>query len=136
MFSVQVVQKAKGVVFVLHGELDFHSVVQVHEAGQRELARERENGLVVLDCAALSFCDSTGISTMVRLHQQLAGQGRALRLAGLSEVMVCLFSVTGLDQLFAVHADAEEALAAAAGRHDTESAGPVGPAQPKERQKI
>lgn len=134
MFSVQVVQKAEGVIFVLRGELDFHSVVQIHEAGQRELARE--SGPVVLNCADLSFCDSAGINAMVRLHQQLAGQGRALQLAGLSEVMVRLFSVTGLDQLFAVHADAKDALAAAAGRHDSVGAVPVGPAQPKERQKM
>ncbi|MFE9813409.1 STAS domain-containing protein [Streptomyces sp. NPDC005227] len=110
MFSVQVVQDAEGVVWVLRGELDFHSVVQLHEASERELALGQEAGPVVIDCAALMFCDSTGISALVRLHQELAAQERALRLAAVPDALAQLFSVTGLDQLFAIYTGTDEAL--------------------------
>ncbi|MET7391515.1 STAS domain-containing protein [Streptomyces sp. NPDC005529] len=110
MFSVQVAQGAEGVVWVLRGELDFHSVVQLHEASETELARGQEAGRVVIHCAALMFCDSTGISALVRLHQELAARKRALRLAAVPDALAQLFSVTGLDQLFAIYTDTDEAL--------------------------
>ncbi|MFF0191289.1 STAS domain-containing protein [Streptomyces sp. NPDC005244] len=110
MFSVQIAQGAVGVVWVLRGELDFHSVVHLHEASERELAPGRKAAPVVIDCGALTFCDSTGISAMVRLHQDLAAQERALRLAAVPDALAQLFSVTGLDQLFAVYTDVNAAL--------------------------
>ncbi|MFE5393469.1 STAS domain-containing protein [Streptomyces sp. NPDC056568] len=118
---MQVTQEPRGAVFVLRGELDFESVVQLHEAGEKELARGRGAGSVVADCSALAFCDSSGIGALLRLFQGLAAQGRVLRLAAVPDPVARLFSLTGLDQIFAVHADADQALAA-------------GPAQTNERQ--
>ncbi|MEU9234045.1 STAS domain-containing protein [Streptomyces subrutilus] len=134
MFSVQVTYRAEGTVFALRGELDHDSVVQVHEAGERELVQGGNAGPVVIDCAALSFCDSSGIAAMVRLYQQLALRQRSLRLAAVPVAVARLFSVTGLDQVFAVCADVEQALGMDADRRDIVSAGSEGPAQAKGRQ--
>ncbi|MET7746670.1 STAS domain-containing protein [Streptomyces sp. NPDC005385] len=110
MFSVEVAQDPQGVVWVLRGELDLHSVVQLHEAGEIELSPRREACPVVVDCAALTFCDSTGLSALVLLHQELAAQERALRLAAVPDGLAQVFSVTGLDQLFATYTTTGKAL--------------------------
>lgn len=117
MFSVQVTQQERGAVFTLRGELDFDSMVQLYEAGDEELARGPGAGPVVADCARLTFCDSSGIGGLLRLFQQLAAQERALRLAAVPPSVARQFSVTGLDQVFPVYADADQALAASQGRH-------------------
>ncbi|MFD4789711.1 STAS domain-containing protein [Streptomyces sp. NPDC058459] len=119
---MEVRQHALGVLFVLSGELDFDSVVQLHEAADDELARSKGSLPVVVDCAALTFCDSSGISALLRLYQRLTAEQRALRLAAVPASVSRLFNLTGLDQLFSVHMDAAEALAAGShGRGDVEA---------------
>ncbi|MGW2208727.1 STAS domain-containing protein [Streptomyces sp. NPDC001781] len=115
-------QHALGVLLVLCGELDFDSVVQLHEAVDDELDRSTGTSPVVVDCAALTFCDSSGISALLRLYQRLTAEQRALRLAAVPASVSRLFSLTGLDQLFSVHKDAAEALAAGADRRGAASA--------------
>ncbi|MFI7235537.1 STAS domain-containing protein [Streptomyces cyaneofuscatus] len=129
MFSVQVTQETRGVVFALRGELDFDSMVQLHEAGDQELARGQGAGPVVADCSALSFCDSSGIGALLRLLQQLTAQERVLRLAAVPDTVARLFSLTGLDQVFTVYADANQALGGKTDERDVVTAGTDGPAQ-------
>ncbi|MFD3873066.1 STAS domain-containing protein [Streptomyces sp. NPDC058623] len=122
---VEVGRHARGVVFTLRGDLDFDSVVQLREAGDEELAGGPEAGPLVADCSALSFCDSSGIGELVRLHQQLASHGRAFRLARVPDRVVRLFALTGLDQLFPPYDDVTQALSAGPGRRDTRTGGHV-----------
>ncbi|MFF9453207.1 STAS domain-containing protein [Streptomyces flaveolus] len=112
MFSVDVRQDGQRSVFALRGELDYDSMEQLHEAGEKELVKGREAGPVVIDCAALSFCDSSGIGALLRFHQQMSSQSRALRLASVPTNVSRLFELTGLDQVFSVHADVADALTA------------------------
>ncbi|MGW7313529.1 STAS domain-containing protein [Streptomyces sp. NPDC054865] len=134
MFSVVARQDARGLVLALRGDLDFQSVVQLHEAAQAALAKGPGSGPVVADCSTLAFCDSSGIGAFVLLFQQLAGQGRALRMSALPDHMARLFALTGLDQVISVHADTCEALAAGMRmpRSDTADAGAQPQAQPSE----
>ncbi|MFE9405001.1 STAS domain-containing protein [Streptomyces sp. NPDC006530] len=130
MFSVQVSGVEQGMVFALRGELDFDSMVQLHEAGERELLKGRGAGPVVIDCSGLLFCDSSGVSALLWLHRQLSAQGRALRLAAMPARVSRLFALTGLDVVLSVYADVAGALGSnsrviAAGGSD-------GPAQPNE----
>ncbi|MFC9057226.1 STAS domain-containing protein [Streptomyces sp. NPDC057074] len=127
VFSVDVRPYERGVVFALRGELDFDSVVQLHEATERELSR-MEGPPVVVDCARLAFCDSSGIGGLLRLSQRLSAQDRVLRLAAVPASVARLLALTGLDRLFTVHADVHEALGAGTDRHDTVAAaeGPAG----------
>lgn len=135
MFSVQVTHQGRSAVFTLRGDLDFDSMVQLQEAADKELARGRGAGAVVADCGRLTFCDSSGIGVLVRLWQDLATQERALRLAAVPSTVIRLFSLTGLDQVFSVHADVEQALAVDTDHGAIVDADLNGPAQPKERQK-
>ncbi|MEU3369184.1 STAS domain-containing protein [Streptomyces sp. NPDC006660] len=99
------------VVFALRGELDHDSVEQLREAGNKELLDGRAEGPVVVDCSLLSFCDSSGIGELVRLHQQLSWRDRAFRLASVPAKVSRLLELTGLNQVLSVHADMAGALA-------------------------
>ncbi|WP_179199864.1 STAS domain-containing protein [Streptomyces sp. NRRL B-24572] len=66
MFPVDVSQEERGTVLVLRGELDFDSAVQLDEAGLRGPGAGAAPGSVVVDLAALTFCDSSGNVTAVR----------------------------------------------------------------------
>ncbi|MGW4781770.1 STAS domain-containing protein [Streptomyces filamentosus] len=118
MFSVDVGQEERGTILVLRGELDFDSAVQLDEVALGDPAHDTATGPVVADLAALTFCDSSGISALLRLHRRLSTRGRPFLLAAVPHPVRRLFALTGLDQIFTVHADAHEALAA----------GPAGPA--------
>ncbi len=131
MFSVDVRQEARGVVLTLRGEFDFDSVVQLREAGEREPVNDPGAGPVVVDCGALSFCDSSGIGALVRLWQQLSAQDRALRLSCVPPTVARPLALTGLDRILPVHADTEAALAADDHRRDP--ADRERPARPTER---
>ncbi|MER5966250.1 STAS domain-containing protein [Streptomyces sp. NPDC002057] len=133
MFSVQVTQVERGVVLTLRGELDFESMVQLDEAGEEALAWRQGVGPVVADCAGLAFCDSSGIGALLRLRQQLAAQGRVLRLSGVPARVARLFTVTGLDHVLDVYPDRDQALGAGTDPHDIVAAGSE-PAPRTERQ--
>lgn len=130
MFAVDVRRDPRGLVFVLRGELDFHSVVQLYEAGEKELATDQPSP-VVIDCSQLTYCDSTGISAFVRLHQQQTGQGHVLRLAAVPDFLGRLFALTGLDQIMSLHADTDEALAADGGERGAAAGRTHRPEQPE-----
>ncbi|MFF2140023.1 STAS domain-containing protein [Streptomyces sp. NPDC058193] len=134
MFSVQVAHEERSVVLVLRGELDFDSMVQLDEAGEQALAEGPGAGPVVADCAALAFCDSSGIGVLLRLMQRLAAQDRVLRLSSVPAPVARLFAVTGLDQIFEVYPDRDRALAVGMNRRDIVAVGLDEPAQPRERQ--
>ncbi|MFF8835095.1 STAS domain-containing protein [Streptomyces sp. NPDC015130] len=119
MFSVDVGQEERGTVLVLRGELDFDSAVQLDEAARTCPGAGDGAGLVVADLAALTFCDSSGISALLRLYRHLAAQGRTLGLAAVPSTVRRRFALTGLDQIFLVHADVHEALAAGPAGPDT-----------------
>ncbi|WP_405638473.1 STAS domain-containing protein [Streptomyces sp. NBC_01178] len=110
VFAVDVRRDTRAVVFALRGDLDFHSVVQLYEAKETELATGREAGTVVVDCSHLTYCDSTGISALLKLHNQQAAQSKDLCLAGVPAFLDRLFVLTGLNQIFCLHTDTEEAL--------------------------
>ncbi|MFF7176924.1 anti-sigma factor antagonist [Streptomyces sp. NPDC008121] len=103
----------RGGVLILRGELDYDSAVQLQEAADDVLVDRPR--LLVLDCTALHFCDSSGIGVLVRIYQRLAGYGGLLRLAAVPGSVARVFKLTGLDQAIAVCATVADALAAGDG---------------------
>lgn len=130
MFAVDVRRDGHVLVFALRGELDFHSVVQLHEAGEQELTTGGESSPLVVDCTHLTYCDSTGISALVLLNQQQAAQGHTLRLSSVPDFLGRLFTLTGLDQIMSLHGTVADAVAAAARDRGTGPAGDDRPVQP------
>ncbi|MFD9378282.1 STAS domain-containing protein [Streptomyces sp. NPDC059999] len=129
MFSVDVRRTAQACVFALRGELDYDSAVQLQEAADLVLTGPDQPGLVVVDCTALAFCDSSGIGGLIRIYQKLSAHGGLLRLAAAPGSVARVFALTGLDQAIAVHPTPESALLSGAGPRESGSEAAAPPAR-------
>ncbi|TDE38108.1 STAS domain-containing protein [Actinomadura sp. 6K520] len=97
-------------VVVVNGEIDLRTadilrarLVELHAAGPRRL---------VADFTAVPFCDAAGLGALVAAHNQIAATGGEIVLAGVRPAQLRLLRITGLQRLFAVHADVPGALTA------------------------
>src|SRR4051812_19973527 len=84
------------VVAVLVGEIDMTNSPEV----LRDLVAvvDAASGPVVLDWARVSFCDSTGITMVVRLSRHARERGVALSVAGLRDRVANIFTITNLEK--------------------------------------
>ncbi|MFI2652738.1 STAS domain-containing protein [Micromonospora fulviviridis] len=86
----------------LTGELDIASVDAFHEQVQQALASDRPNQLII-DLAALTFCDSTGIRALVDARATVRARAVAFQVVNPRGVTRRVMRVTGvLDVLTAV----------------------------------
>jgi len=99
-------------VFVLAfgGDIDVASAVTVRDALDRVIAAGHHR--VVLDLNEVEFLDSTGLGVMVGRLKAVRDLGGDLRLVCTSPRIIRVLSITGLDEVFAVHPSADEAVAA------------------------
>lgn len=68
---------------------------------------------IVLDLAEVNFCDSSGLSTLIRIQRRARAENGWLRLARAAGQPERLLQLTNLEQVLPSYADAESAL-----RHD------------------
>jgi len=66
---------------------------------------------LVVDMTATTFCDSAGITALVRAHRRAAANGATIRLAAAAPPVLRVFSLVGIDRLIDVHPSVEAALA-------------------------
>lgn len=108
--AVEVAERRPGTAVVtVTGEIDLHTadglrarLVKAHAAGARRL---------VLDFAAVPFCDAAGLGALVGAHNEISATGGEIVLAGVRPAQLRLLRITGLHRLFTVHADVADALA-------------------------
>jgi anti-anti-sigma factor len=100
--------RGETVVAAVTGEIDLHTadtlragLVELHEAGFRRL---------VVDFAAVPFCDATGLGALVAAHNQISGAGGEIRLARVRPAQLRLLRITGLYRLFTLHEDVAGAI--------------------------
>jgi anti-anti-sigma factor len=117
VFSVDVEPTAQAVLFTLRGDLDFSTAVQLQAAADAALGGPgpQRPPLVVIDCSALEYCDSSGINGLIKIYQRLAGHGGTLRLASVPGSVAYVFELTSLGELIAIHPTVADALVAAEG---------------------
>ncbi|MFF2780477.1 STAS domain-containing protein [Streptomyces sp. NPDC058052] len=96
------------VVVVPSGELDHDTVEPLRTA----LEKHENAARIVVDCAGLDFCDSTGLNLLLRARARALKSGTRLELAGLRPPVDRMFEITGAFHVFRVYADVGEALAA------------------------
>lgn len=85
-----------GVVRV-SGELDVRASDRLELALGEVVDR---GGRVVLDLSGLTFCDSTGLAALVRLHKRAVAAGCTLALRSPMPRVRNLLTLTGLTRLF------------------------------------
>jgi anti-sigma B factor antagonist len=99
------------VVVALPAEID---VTNADQLG-RQLSAAFAPGVraVIADMTATTFCDSSGISMLVRAHRQAAANGAELRLVVRSTAVLRALTVVQIDHLLPIYPSLREALASA-----------------------
>src|SRR5207247_7682241 len=103
-------QHLPAVVIALPAETDMANAAEVG----RQLGSAVEPGVktVIADMTATTFCDSSGISMLVRAHKQAVANGTELRLVAASPAVLRTLTLAGLDQLLPIYPSLSQALAA------------------------
>jgi anti-sigma B factor antagonist len=97
-------------VVSVRGEVDVYSAPTLRKCLQESMDEQYRD--LIVDLTDIAFIDSTGLGVLV------AGQNRAGELGGKLSVVCAqervlkLFRITGLDEVFAIHATRDEALSA------------------------
>jgi anti-sigma B factor antagonist len=99
-----------GHVLELTGELDFHTAPQVRAALQSVTLHPGQQ--LVIDLAQVTFCDSSGIASLVAARNHAESAQAGIALAAVPEEVARIFRIIGLDQIFPTYPTAEEAAAA------------------------
>ena len=67
---------------------------------------------LIVDCSALTFVNSTGLSTLLLIHNRIRCQHGEVRFFGFTHVVLEVLAITRLDTLFSIDADEESAKGA------------------------
>jgi anti-anti-sigma factor len=80
----------------LSGDLDFDTAAELSSLPVDGYDR------VDVDLSGLAFIDSSGLASLVRLQQAVAGTGAVLRIVALTPYVRSLMRMTALDRLFGI----------------------------------
>jgi anti-sigma B factor antagonist len=101
-------------VVTLPAEMD---VTNAGTVGEELLAALNQGAaLLIADLSTTRFCDSSGVSAMVRVFKQAAADGRAMRLVVSTPTVRRVLSIAGFDRLVDVFPSVAASLAGASGQ--------------------
>lgn len=103
-------------VVTLPAEIDLTLADDVREA-LLSVLNQGAAGLVV-DMTATTFCDSAGITALVRAFRRATANGAAMRVAASAQPVLRVFSLVGIDRLIDVHPSVDAARASLPGQPD------------------
>ena len=93
-------------------EIDYANAKSV--SSQLSAALAARPAVLVVDLAGTTFCDSAGIALLAQAHRAAAAAGTQIRLVVPSGGLVIrVFSLAGVDQVWSLHASLDAALTAA-----------------------
>ena len=75
------------------------------------------NGTVVVDMSRTQFCDTAGIHALVGAYKRARAEGGQVLLVALSDAVLRIFSITGLDRVIPCFSSLEQALAQTPAAH-------------------
>jgi anti-anti-sigma factor len=100
--DVTVAVKDSTIVITPVGELDAHNCSELGDAVTKA-AEGRTGTHAVVDAAGLSFIDSSAISELLRLREQLSNDGGSLTLTNVQPSVRRVLEITGLLDTFGVN---------------------------------
>jgi anti-sigma B factor antagonist len=106
---IDVGYKPPHAVFALNGELDMATAPYLDDVFTREY--EAGHRKVILDVGSLTFCDSYGLRTMLRLQDRCAADGGRLVLAQSRGMLARVLNLTGLERALVQFDTVERATA-------------------------
>ncbi|GGX60551.1 STAS domain-containing protein [Streptomyces minutiscleroticus] len=96
-------------VAAVRGEMDLHTTADFYP---RATALIDDHPHVILDLSGITFCDSSGLNTLLRLRRHADENGGRLTLAAPTDRVMHILRLTGIDTVFPLYADVTEARAA------------------------
>lgn len=109
-FRISIRYISENTVIALAGELDL-ATAPVLVARLDALPGDRPLRLVA-DVTAVTFCDCSGLSALVRAYNRATVTGGWLRVCGVAGVLQKVMSLTRVSSFLSCYADVAEALAA------------------------
>jgi anti-sigma B factor antagonist len=98
---------ASGILLELGGELDYHTAPQVIQTLKGvTLAAGRQ---LIVDLSALTFCDSSGIATLIAARGHAMKAGADIVLAAVPARVIRTLTIIGMARLITVHPTAQVA---------------------------
>ncbi|MFC5906260.1 STAS domain-containing protein [Streptacidiphilus monticola] len=105
--DVQVETEVPGVVVCrLAGELDLDTVDGAEAALLEALP---PGGVLIADLGGIAFFDSTGVNLLLRVRREALERDCEFRVACLSERLLRIFEITGVDQILPFYGSLAEA---------------------------
>ncbi|HEX6967920.1 MAG TPA: STAS domain-containing protein [Micromonosporaceae bacterium] len=108
--TVHTEQHGEVVVVSVAGELDMATAPQLQDRISDLLDRGHDR--IVFDLDGLSFCDSTGLSVLIRAKNSCDENDGQVRLAAPQRTVLRVLQVSGLTEVLEIHETTAEALAA------------------------
>lgn len=105
----QISEQGSFIVIALDGEIDLETAPAVRKALLDHLKKDKN---LLIDLAAVSYIDSSGIASLVEGLQMARKHGRDLALVAVSQRAHRVLELARLDKVFTLHADLASALAA------------------------
>jgi anti-sigma B factor antagonist len=93
----------------LPGEVDVSNADQVRQDLMAAVARDAS--LVIADMSATTFCDSAGVTALVRAVRKANAGGAGLRVAAGAPAVTRVLSITGVDRLVDIYPSVAAAMA-------------------------
>ena len=94
----------------------------------------QDASLVIADMTATTFCDSAGVTALVRTARKASASGTGLRVAASAPAVTRVLAITGVDRLIEVYPSVAAAMADpgndAAGQDHATRPGAAGQADP------
>ncbi|MDY7011582.1 MAG: STAS domain-containing protein [Planctomycetota bacterium] len=107
--SVRWIDPEKTVVVIeASGEIDLHRSAVFQEALLEPLNHRPQR--MIVDMTGVSFMDSSGVASLVKLLSRVRRDKVDLRLAGLAPRVRSVFEITRLDTVFDLYPGLQEAL--------------------------
>ena len=100
-------------VVAVSGEVDVYSAPELKQSLTGLLHAGAKS--VVVDLTEVAFLDSTGLGALVEVRAAASESGGALPIVCSQERILKLFTITGLDGVFSIYSNVDEALAALQG---------------------
>lgn len=102
-------EKRDGIMFIsVFGEINIDTSPDLRKAFDRYINQDIKK--VIIDCANLTYIDSSGLATLIELMQRLKKINGELKICNLVNKVKSVFEVTKLDKLFDICASQEQAV--------------------------
>jgi anti-sigma B factor antagonist len=99
-------ERANVWVATISGEVDIYDAPEMKERLHKCIDQTPAD--LVLDCAGLSYIDSTGMGVLISILKHLKDVGKDMRIVRLSPYIYKIFTITGLQKIFHIEVAGDE----------------------------